>query len=65
MSSSRASSEFELALAEAHYYHDRVALARAKHYRWGIGSSPQLQQLERELQRAERRLSEVRSRDAR
>lgn len=58
-------SELELARAEARYYHDRVALLRAKHYRWGVGSSPRLQQLERELQRAERRLSEVRSRHAR
>ena len=57
-------SELELALAEAHYYRDRVALLRAKNYRWGLGSSPRLEQLERELQRAEQRLTEARSRDA-
>lgn len=54
--------ELELARAQARYYRDRVALLRAKNYRWGLGSSPRLQQLERELLRAERRLSEVRSR---
>ena len=55
-------SDIEVALAEARYYRDRVALLRAKNYRWGLGSSARLQQLERELQRAELRLSEVRSR---
>jgi hypothetical protein len=59
------SGELELARAEARYCQDRVALLRAKHYRWGIGSSPRLQQLERELERAERKLSEVRARQAR
>lgn len=58
-------SELEMAEAETRYYRDRVALLRAKHYRWGLGTSPRLQQLERELQRAERRLSEVRSRQTR
>jgi hypothetical protein len=48
-------SELELARAQACYYRDRVALLRAKHYRWRSGPSPRLQQLERELQRAERR----------
>jgi hypothetical protein len=58
------SNELELARAEASYYHDRVALLRAKNYRWGLGSSPRLEQLERQLQRAEQRLAEVRSRHA-
>jgi hypothetical protein len=49
----------ELARAEVRYCHDRVALLRAKHYRWGLGTTPRLQELERELQRAERRLSEL------
>jgi hypothetical protein len=53
-----------MARAEAHYYRDRVALLRAKNYRWGLGTSPRLEQLERELLRAERRLIEVRSRQA-
>lgn len=54
----------ELARAEARYIRDRLALLRAKHYRWGLGSSPRLQQLERELERAERRVAEVRSRQS-
>ncbi len=57
-------SELELALAETRYYRDRVALLRAKNYRWGLGSSTRLQRLERELQRAERRLTELRNRPA-
>jgi hypothetical protein len=59
------SSELELARAEARYYRDRVALMRAKNYRWGLGTTPRLQQLERELLRAERRLSEACSRETR
>jgi hypothetical protein len=58
-------SELELALAETRYYHDRVALLRAKNYRWGLGSSPRLQHLERELQVAQRRLTELRNREVR
>lgn len=57
-------SELELARAEERYCRDRVALLRAKQYRWGLGPSPRLRQLERELQRAEQRLSEVLSRQA-
>jgi hypothetical protein len=60
----RASNELEIARAEASYYRDRVALLRAKQYRWGMGSSARLEQLERELHRAERRLSELRRREA-
>jgi hypothetical protein len=56
--------ELEMATAEAHYYRDRVALLRAKNYRWGLGTSSRLEQLERELERAERRLAELRSREA-
>lgn len=56
-------SELELALAETRYYHDRVALLRAKNYRWGLGSSRHLEHLERQLQRAERRLTQVRNRE--
>jgi hypothetical protein len=55
--------ELELATAEAHYYRDRVALLRAKNYRWGLGTSARLEQLERELVRAERRLANLRSRE--
>jgi hypothetical protein len=57
-------SELELALADARYYRDRVALLRAKNYRRGLGSSPHLQRLERELERAERRVTELRPRQA-
>ena len=48
--------ELERLQAEARYYHDRVALLRAKLYRWGLGSNARLQELERELERAEQRL---------
>jgi hypothetical protein len=49
-------------LAEARYYKDRVALLRAKLYRWGVGSNARLKELEGELERAEHRLSAERSR---
>lgn len=58
-------SELELAQADVRYYRDRIALLRAKQYRWGVGPSPRLRQLERELERAERRLSAVSVRQAR
>jgi hypothetical protein len=48
--------------ADARYYRDRVALLRAKLYRWGLGSNARLQELERRLERAERSLREQRSR---
>jgi hypothetical protein len=48
--------------AEVRYYHDRVALLRAKLYRWGQGSTPRLQELERKLERAQQRLRDERSR---
>jgi hypothetical protein len=50
--------------ADARYYRDRVALLRAKLYRWGEGSTPQLRQLERRLTGAEERLRELRSRES-
>jgi len=48
--------------AEATYYRDRVALLRAKLYRWGLGTNARLQELERELERAEQRLRDARAR---
>ena len=54
--------EIELLQAEADYYHDRVALLRAKLYRWGVGSNARLQSLERELERAQQRLRTARLR---
>ncbi len=55
--------DLELLEADARYYQDRVALLRAKLYRWGLGSTPRLQELERCLAGAERRVREQRSRD--
>jgi hypothetical protein len=48
--------------ADADYYHDRVALLRAKLYRWGLGPNARLQELERELERAEQRVRDARVR---
>jgi hypothetical protein len=54
--------ELEMLSAEVDYRRDRVALLRAKLYRWGLGSSARLQRLERELAHAELRLREERLR---
>ena len=56
------SNQIEQLQADADYYHDRVALLRAKLYRWGLGTNAQLQELERELELAQQRLSEERLR---
>ena len=50
------SSQIEQLQADADFYHDRVALLRAKLYRWGLGTNAQLQELERELELAQQRL---------
>ena len=50
--------EIEQLQAEADYYRDRVALLRAKLYRWGVGTNARLQ----ELERAQQRLSDARLR---
>jgi hypothetical protein len=55
--------DIELLEADARYYRDRVALLRAKLYRWGEGPTPQMRELERRLADAERRLHELRSRE--
>jgi hypothetical protein len=52
--------EIEQLQAEVSYSRDRVALLRAKLYRWGLGSNARLQRLERELERAEQRLRDAR-----
>jgi hypothetical protein len=52
--------DLELLRADARYYRDRVALLRAKRYRWGQGSSPRLRELERKLEHAEQRLGDER-----
>jgi hypothetical protein len=53
-------SELEQLRADADYYHDRVALLRAKLYRWGLGSTPRLKALEKELELAQQRLRDAR-----
>ena len=59
MSSARA---IELAQADVCDRHDRVALLRAKLYRWGLRPNARLRDLERQLQHAEQHLRDVRSR---
>jgi hypothetical protein len=54
--------EIDQLRAEAAYYRDRVGLMRAKLYRWGLGTNLRLQELERELERAQQRLREARVR---
>ena len=53
--------DVEVAQADLRDCRDRVALLRARLYRWGLRPSPLLRQLEGELQRAERRLRNVRT----
>ena len=56
--------DLELLEAEARYFRDRLSLLRAKLYRWGLGSTPQLRALERRLEGAEqRRVREERTRE--
>jgi hypothetical protein len=52
-------SNHEQLRAEADYCRDRVALLRAKLYRWGVGGNARLEELERELERAEQRLRDA------
>jgi hypothetical protein len=54
--------EIEQLQAEADYYHDRVALLRAKLYRWGLRPNDRLKALERALERAQQRLCDARQR---
>lgn len=54
--------DLESLQAEASYYKDRVALLRARLYRWGEGSSARLRELEGKLKRAEHRVADERSR---
>lgn len=48
--------ELEAIHAEVNYYRDSVALLRARLYRRGAGSTPRLEELQRRLDSAERRL---------
>lgn len=59
------SGQVEQLQAEVNYYRDRTALLRAKLYRWGLGTNPRLQELERELVRAQQRLRIARVRTIR
>jgi hypothetical protein len=54
--------EIEQAQAGVSDCHDRVALLRARLYRWGLRPTTRLRELERDLQRAEQRLLDIRSR---
>lgn len=51
-----ASDHIDQLRAEADHYRNRVSLMRAKLYRLGLGSTPRLQALERDWQRAQERL---------
>ena len=51
--------QIEALQADADYYRDRVALLRAKLYRWGLGSTAQLKDLERKLELAKQRLRDA------
>ena len=51
--------EMEQLRGEVAYYQDRVALLRAKLYRWGLRSNSHLQALERQLARAQQRLHDA------
>jgi hypothetical protein len=55
--------EVALAQEEVSSCHDRVALLRARLYRWGLRPNARLRELERDLQRAEQHLRDVRSRE--
>ena len=58
------SGDIELLRADARDWHDQVALLRAKLYRWGLGPSARLRELEGELERAQQRLHEATARRA-
>lgn len=47
--------------AEVVYYRDRLALLRARLYRQGVASSPRLEELQRRLDGAQRRLRAARA----
>jgi predicted nucleic acid-binding Zn-ribbon protein len=55
--------EIEQLEAEADSCRDRLALLRAKLYRWGLASNARLRALERDLDRAQQRVREARLRE--
>lgn len=52
--------EIEEIHAEVNHYRDSVALLRARLYRRGIGTNQRLEELERKLESAQRRLRAAR-----
>ena len=58
MSSSR---EIEAINAEVIYYRDSIALLRARLYRRGQAGTPRLEELQRKLDSAQRRLAAARA----
>ena len=53
--------EIEAVQAEVNHYRDSVALLRARLYRQGAASTPRLEELQRKLASAERRLARARA----
>ena len=53
--------QIEAIEAEFHYYKDSVALLRARLYRRGAANTPRLEELQRKLASAERRLRVARA----
>jgi hypothetical protein len=53
--------QLEAIEAEFNYYKDSVALLRARLYRRGAGNTPRLEELQRKLESAERRLRAARA----
>jgi hypothetical protein len=53
--------EIEEIQAEVTYYHDSVALLRARLYRRGLSTTPRLTELQRKLDSAEHRLAAARA----
>ncbi len=53
--------EIEALRAEVTYYRDQVALLRARLYRRGVGNSPRLEELQRQLESAQRRFAAARA----
>jgi hypothetical protein len=53
--------QIEAIEAEFHYYKDSVALLRARLYRRGAANTPRLEELQRKLESAERRLRAARA----
>jgi hypothetical protein len=54
--------EIEQLISEESDCRDRLALLRAKLYRWGLGPNARMQALEQDLRRAQRRLRDARLR---